>query len=176
MAATYCRASPWRARRISAPLGWPYVLGYARHPRGDRPVSARSRATRRTTSDRVRHFVTEAARSGVEIIAFPEMCLTGYWHVRKLSREAFEALAEPVPDGPCTVRSCCASRASIGMTIGAGLIERADDGRILQRLRRRHARRPWAVHRKLHVFESDSSPRVTVTRSSTRRTAAGWAC
>ena len=42
---------------------------------------------------RIRHFVTEAARSGggVELIAFPEMCLTGYWHVRKLSRAAFEA-------------------------------------------------------------------------------------
>ena len=43
---------------------------------------------------RVRHFVTEAARAGVEIIAFPEMCLTGYWHVRKLSPQAFGALAE----------------------------------------------------------------------------------
>ena len=42
---------------------------------------------------RVRHFVTEAARQDVEIIAFPEMCLTGYWHVRKLSRAGFEALA-----------------------------------------------------------------------------------
>src|SRR5439155_9561332 len=51
---------------------------------------------------RVRHFVTEAARSNVEIIAFPEMCLTGYWHVRKLDPAAFEALAEPVPDGACT--------------------------------------------------------------------------
>ncbi len=48
---------------------------------------------------RVEHFVAEAARSGAEIIAFPEMCLTAYWRVRKLSREAVEALAEPVPDG-----------------------------------------------------------------------------
>ena len=45
---------------------------------------------------RVRHWAAEAARQGVELIAFPEMCLTGYWHVRNLSREAFEALAEPV--------------------------------------------------------------------------------
>jgi predicted amidohydrolase len=30
---------------------------------------------------RIRHFVTEAARAGVELVAFPEMCLTGYWHV-----------------------------------------------------------------------------------------------
>ncbi len=54
---------------------------------------------------RIRHFVTAAARAArarVEMIAFPEMCLTGYWHVRKLSRAAFEALAEPVPDGPST--------------------------------------------------------------------------
>src|SRR2546430_11382073 len=51
---------------------------------------------------RIRHFVTEAARARVEMIAFPEMCLTGYWHVRRLARAAFESLAEPVPDGPST--------------------------------------------------------------------------
>src|SRR4051812_5633414 len=50
---------------------------------------------------RVQHFVAEATKAGVEIIAFPEMCLTGYWHVRKLDREAFEALAEPIPSGSC---------------------------------------------------------------------------
>src|SRR5919204_1594104 len=77
---------------------------------------------------RVGHFATEAARSGVEIIAFPEMCLTGYWHVRKLSREAVEALAEPVPDGRCTRELLRLSRER-GMTVGAGLIERAEGGR-----------------------------------------------
>ena len=41
---------------------------------------------------RIRHFVGEAARSGAEITAFPEMCLTGYWHVRNLDRVAIEAL------------------------------------------------------------------------------------
>src|SRR5262245_40644116 len=76
---------------------------------------------------RVRHFVTEAARSRVELIAFPEMCLTGYWHVRKLSRQAFEGLAEPVPDGPCSQELLRLSREH-GMTIGAGLLERAADG------------------------------------------------
>src|SRR4051794_37199263 len=49
---------------------------------------------------RVRDFVSDATREGVEMIVFPEMCLTGYWHVRKLPREKVEALAEPVPDGP----------------------------------------------------------------------------
>src|SRR5215204_2680520 len=78
---------------------------------------------------RVRHYVAEAARSRVELITFPEMCLTGYWHVRKLSREGVEALAEPVPDGPSTQELLRLSREH-GMTIGAGLIERADDGRM----------------------------------------------
>src|SRR5881397_3455333 len=76
---------------------------------------------------RVRHFVTEAARAGAEMIAFPEMCLTGYWHVRKLSRAAFEALAEPVPDGPCTRELLQLSR-DHGMTIGAGLLELGPEG------------------------------------------------
>ena len=78
---------------------------------------------------RVRHFVTEAARANAEIIAFPEMCLTGYWHVRKLSREGVEALAEPVPEGPSTEELLRLAREH-GMTIGAGLIERADDGQL----------------------------------------------
>ncbi|HMG00419.1 MAG TPA: nitrilase-related carbon-nitrogen hydrolase, partial [Gemmatimonadaceae bacterium] len=78
--------------------------------------------------ERVRHFARKAAESGVEIIAFPEMCLTGYWHVRKLDREAFEALAEAVPDGPCSLELLRLSREQ-NMTIGAGLIERGDDGR-----------------------------------------------
>ncbi len=77
---------------------------------------------------RVRHFVSEAARRGVEIIAFPEMCLTGYWHVRKLSRAAFEALAEPV-DGPCTQDLLRLAREH-EMTVGAGLLERTPEGQV----------------------------------------------
>jgi predicted amidohydrolase len=101
---------------------------------------------------RVRHFVGEAADAGVEIVAFPEMCLTGYWHVRKLSREAFEALAEPVPDGPCSQELLRLSREN-RMTIGAGLIERGDDGRIYNSYVVAMPDGAFAVHRKLHVFE-----------------------
>ncbi len=76
---------------------------------------------------RIRHFVVEAARSGVEMIVFPEMCITGYWHLRKLDREGVEALAEPIPDGPAGELLLSLSREH-GMSIGAGLIERAEDG------------------------------------------------
>ena len=103
---------------------------------------------------RIRHFVTEAARARVEIIAFPEMCITGYWHVRKLSREQVEGLAEPVPDGPSSQELLRLSREN-GMTIGAGLIERGKDGKLYNAWVVAMPDGRWAVHRKLHVFVSE---------------------
>ena len=58
----------------------------SQHAPGDKPYNL----------SRLTHFVTVAANKQVELIAFPEMCLTGYWHVRKLSRDDFENLAEHV--------------------------------------------------------------------------------
>src|SRR5438046_3173941 len=94
-----------------------------------------------------------AVQSRVEIIAFPEMCLTGYWHVRNLSREEVEALAEPIPDGESTQELLRLSREH-GMTIGAGLIERGDDGRLYNAYVVAMPDGRWARHRKLHVFVS----------------------
>ncbi len=102
---------------------------------------------------RVEHFVREAAARGAEIVAFPEMCLTGYWHVRKLAREPFEALAESVPDGACSQELLGLSRAN-KITIGAGLIERGDDGRFYNSYVVAMPDGRWAAHRKLHSFES----------------------
>jgi predicted amidohydrolase len=112
------------------------------HPPGDKDYNL----------GRVRHFVAEATQAGVEIVTFPEMCLTGYWHVRKLDRDAFEALAEPVPAGPCT-RELMRLSSENRMTIGAGLLERADDGRIYNSYVVAMPDGSWQVHRKLHVFE-----------------------
>ncbi|MFL5466746.1 MAG: nitrilase family protein [Gemmatimonadaceae bacterium] len=102
---------------------------------------------------RVRHIVGEAAASAVELIAFPEMCLTGYWHVRKLERDAFEALAERVPDGPSAQELLRLSR-DYRMTIGAGLVEQGDDGRFYNSYFVAMPDARWALHRKLHTFES----------------------
>jgi predicted amidohydrolase len=103
---------------------------------------------------RVHDFVTEAARASVEIIAFPEMCLTGYWHVRNLSREAVQTLAEPIPDGVSTQELLRASREH-GMTIGAGLIEQSEDGRLYNAYVVAMPDGRWALHRKLHEFVSE---------------------
>src|SRR3954464_7090354 len=104
---------------------------------------------------RVRHFVGEAARSSVEMIVFPEMCLTGYWHVRKLSNDAFAALAEPVPDGPCTIALRQLAR-DHNMTIGAGLLELGDNNRVYNSYVVAMPDDTWVVHRKLHVFEHET--------------------
>src|SRR2546423_4112201 len=101
---------------------------------------------------KVRAFVEEAAARRVELIAFPEMCVTGYWHVRNLSREAVEWLAEPVPTGP-TTRALLSLSAEHGMTIGAGLIERADDGSLYNAYVVAMPDGRTACHRKLHAFE-----------------------
>ncbi len=103
---------------------------------------------------RVRHFVGEAAKAGAEIIVFPEMCLTGYWHVRKLSGEEVQALSEPVPDGECTQELLRLSREH-RMTIGAGLIERGDDGRFYNGYVVAMPDGRWARHRKMHEFVSE---------------------
>jgi predicted amidohydrolase len=104
--------------------------------------------------ERVRHFVRQAAEQHVEMIAFPEMCLTGYWHVRKLAREEFEGLTESVPEGRSSQELLVLSRQH-GMTIGAGLIERGDDGRFYNSYVVAMPDGQWAVHRKLHTFETE---------------------
>ncbi|MDP9348263.1 MAG: nitrilase family protein [Gemmatimonadota bacterium] len=102
---------------------------------------------------KIRDFVTEAAAAGAEIIAFPEMCITGYWHTRKLSREEFEALAEPVPEGPSS-RALRELSREHGITIGAGLVERDQDGKLYNAYLVAMPDGRWEVHRKLHVFVS----------------------
>ena len=104
--------------------------------------------------NRVKQFATEAAAAGAEIIAFPEMCLTGYWHVRKLSRAEVEALAEQVPGGACTEQLLRLSREN-RITIGAGLIERGDDGRFYNAYVVAMPDGRWARHRKMHEFVSE---------------------
>ncbi|MCU0960590.1 MAG: nitrilase family protein [Pirellulaceae bacterium] len=99
-------------------------------------------------------FVEEAARREVQLLLFPECCICGYWHLRRLDRAAMLELAEPVPDGP-SVRQLCAWSAAHGMTIGAGLVERDDDGRLYNAAVVAMPDGRWVCHRKLHAFVSE---------------------
>jgi len=102
---------------------------------------------------KVRAFVEKAAREKVDIIAFPECCITGYWFLRSLSRDGFAALAEPLFDGPSS-QALLALAKKHKVTVGAGLIEKAPDGKVCN---------AWVVampdgrmrrHRKIHAFVS----------------------
>jgi predicted amidohydrolase len=98
-------------------------------------------------------FVRRAASEGVELLVFPEMCLTGYWHVRKLSRAQVEELSEPVPDGPSTRRLVDLARTH-RLTVGAGLIEQSVDGTLYNTYVVALPDGQAIRHRKLHCFIS----------------------
>jgi len=76
--------------------------------------------------EKIRRFVVQARQQGVELLVFPECCVTGYWFLRKLSREELVELAEKVFDGPS-----CKELGDLAvenkMTIGAGLVEIDDE-------------------------------------------------
>ena len=97
-------------------------------------------------------FIGQAAVEGVKILVFPEMCITGYWHVPKLSVAAIEALAEPVETGP-SIALIRALAIKHQMLIGAGLIERAADGRLYNAYVACMPDGSLHTHRKLHAFE-----------------------
>ena len=99
----------------------------------------------------IRSFVAKASAEKVDLLVFPEMCLTGYWHVRNLSREEIDALAEPVPSGPSS-EALLSLASEYGMTIGVGLIERGKDGNLYNTYVVAMPDGRTVSHRKLHTL------------------------
>ncbi|MFF0271488.1 nitrilase family protein [Kribbella sp. NPDC004536] len=101
----------------------------------------------------VERLARDAARGGARLVVFPEMCLLGYWHLRRQTATRLHELAEPA-DGPLVSR-VVALAAELGVGLGVGFLEVADgvlfnayavclpDGRV-------------HVHRKLHAFEHEA--------------------
>lgn len=101
--------------------------------------------------DRMETFIDQAHAADVDLVAFPEMCIPGYWHLRDAAREEIEALAESVPSGPSS-RRLMESAARTGMTIGGGLIERGEDGSLYNAYAVAMPDGRVVTHRKLHCF------------------------
>ncbi|NRA36804.1 MAG: acyltransferase [Planctomycetes bacterium] len=101
--------------------------------------------------EQITHFTQEAATENVELILFPEMCITGYWHVRNLSRDEIVGLAEEVPAGPSCQRLISLSKTH-NMTVSAGLIEIDEQGRLFNTQFVAMPNGTTASHRKLHCF------------------------
>ncbi len=98
-------------------------------------------------------YVRKASELGTQCIAFPEMCITGYWHVRNLSRQEVLDLAEPVPSGP-SAQTLLALASKYRMTVAAGIIELGEDGKLYNSYIAAMEDGSYACHRKINCFIS----------------------
>jgi predicted amidohydrolase len=113
---------------------------------------------------KISSFVGRAKTESVNLIVFPECCVTGYWFLRNLSRAEIERLAEPVPDGPSSQELARLSREN-NMTIGAGLVEQDEHGNLFNCYVVASPEGFIHSHRKLHTFVSEhmvSGSEITV--------------
>ncbi len=101
----------------------------------------------------ITRFVEKAAAQGVKLLVFPEMCITGYWHVRKLDAQQVRDLAETIPAGPST-QQLIKLAVAYGMNIGAGLIEVSETGELYNTYVMALSSGEVHTHRKLHTFIS----------------------
>jgi predicted amidohydrolase len=99
-------------------------------------------------------FVEHAVHAQAEIVVFPECCITGYLFLRHLSRDQLLELAEPVFDGPSSQRLQALSETH-GITIGAGLVEKDDDGTLYNTYVVAMPDGRAVRHRKIHCFISE---------------------
>ena len=111
----------------------------------------------------VKRLTEDAVGDGAQIIVFPECCLTSYWFLRRLNREALGAIAEPVPDGPPT-DALLGLAQKHNTVVGAGLVE-SEGNRFFNTYVVAQPDGSVHRHRKLHVFVSehiDSGDEFTV--------------
>ncbi|HEX5412629.1 MAG TPA: nitrilase family protein [Terriglobia bacterium] len=109
---------------------------------------------KRANLAKVRELVERAARERVDLIVFPECCITGYWFLRHLSRQELAALAEPVFGGPSS-QELITLATQHRLTVGAGLVEAAEDGAFYNTYVIAMPDGTVRRHRKLHAFVSE---------------------
>jgi len=100
---------------------------------------------------RIEYFVKKAAKKKVQIISFPEMCITGYWHVRNLSKEEISELSEKIPNGESSKKLISFSK-KYNIIIGAGLIEKGLGGKFYNSYAVYLPNGKIEKHRKIHCF------------------------
>lgn len=111
-----------------------------------------ARADKEANFRKIETFTAEAAAQGARVVVFPECCITGYWFIRHLSVDELAALAEPIPSGASTQRLRALAQQH-RVTVGAGLVEAAPDGRFHNSYIVALPDGTVHRHRKLHAFE-----------------------
>lgn len=105
----------------------------------------------------------EAANDHVQFVAFPEMCLLGYWHLRRHTAGRLQELAQPADGEHVSVVRELAVELGIG--IGVGFLELGSNGRLFNSYAVALPDGTVHTHRKLHAFEHEavsSGDRFTV--------------
>lgn len=102
---------------------------------------------------KIEKFIIEASKENVQIIVFPEGCITGYWFWRNLSEQELLNIAEPAFSGSSSVFLLNLS-IKYNITIGAGLLE-VDNGKMYNTYIIAMPNGEFRKHRKIHAFESD---------------------
>ena len=103
---------------------------------------------------KVRAFAAQAAEQNVQLICFPECCITGYWFLKNLSRGELAALAEPVFDGPSSQELVSLAKEH-DMIVGAGLVEITGAGELFNTYVVATPQGNLHRHRKMHCFISE---------------------
>jgi predicted amidohydrolase len=104
--------------------------------------------------EKINRFCELAAHRDVEILIFPECCITGYWFLRKKTKKNLKDLAEHVFDGYSS-RFLIAIAKNFNMMIGAGLIEIDDSNNLYNTYVVAFPDGKVYKHRKLHCFVSE---------------------
>ncbi len=93
-------------------------------------------------------YCSKAGQQAVELLVFPELCVSGYNFV---SKEQAESLAEPVPEGE-TIQLWEAFAKQYGMIIVGGLVELGDDSQIYNSAALVTPDGFLGTYRKIHLF------------------------
>jgi predicted amidohydrolase len=99
-------------------------------------------------------FLLAAYERRVDVVVFPECCITGYWFLRRLAKRELLEIAEPVFEGGSS-RALVERAKEYGMIIGAGLIEKDEGERLYNSYVVALPDGKAYRHRKLHAFVSE---------------------
>jgi predicted amidohydrolase len=102
----------------------------------------------------IRRLASEAAADGAQIVVFPEMCLIGYWHLRKQTPERLLQLAQS-EEGEY-LQAVTKLAEELGVGIGIGFLEVDVDGQLYNSYSLCLPEGTVHTHRKLHAFEHDA--------------------
>lgn len=102
----------------------------------------------------IRRLAIIAAEEGAQLVVFPEMCLVGYWHLRRQTAQRLKQLAEP-EDG-ASIRAVGELARELGVGIGVGYLEAGGDGRLYNSYSVCLPDGARHTHRKIHAFEHEA--------------------